>query len=144
MTDTQKQNIEIMRLQGVGYKRIAASLDISASTVKSYCQRNKLGGVTSPQAISAAGRDEDAVCKQCGKPLERIPNKKAKTFCDDSCRYSWWNANREQGGSLRHTFCVCCGKVIVSYGSKNRKYCGHACYINMRFNGGVLCDEGAV
>ena len=40
MTEEQKSGIMLLRRQGVGYKRIAAIMEISVETVKSYCRRN--------------------------------------------------------------------------------------------------------
>ena len=40
MTEEQKSEIMLLRRQGVGYKRIAAIMEISVETVKSYCRRN--------------------------------------------------------------------------------------------------------
>jgi len=143
MTDAQKQNIRDMRLRGMGYKRIAGSLDLSENTVKSFCKRNKLGSVTL-HPISATGGDEGAICKQCGKPLERKPKKKSKTFCNNKCRYDYWNASPEQRKSAHHTVCAGCGVVFTSAGS-NRKYCGHPCYIASRFSkGGNTCDKRTI
>ena len=45
MTTEQKDRIVQLRASGKGYKRIAESLGISVSTVKSYCQRNGLTAV---------------------------------------------------------------------------------------------------
>lgn len=39
MTDEQKQQIIAMRRDGAGYGRIAARLQISINTVKSFCRR---------------------------------------------------------------------------------------------------------
>ena len=61
MTDEQKQQIIALRRDGAGYGRIAARLQISINTVKSFCRRHSLVAKT-------AG----AVCEQCGKLLPRI------------------------------------------------------------------------
>ena len=84
MTDEQKQQIIALRRDGAGYGRIAARLQISINTVKSFCRRHSL-------AASTAG----AVCEQCGKPIEQNPGRKRKRFCCDVCRNKWWNAHLE-------------------------------------------------
>lgn len=142
MTDAQKQNIKEMRRQGVGYKRIAGSLGLSENTVKSFCQRNKL----EVSAVSAAAQSMEIKpkCKHCGKTLEQTANKKPKTFCDDRCRYAWWNTNPAKQKSACHSVCGCCGKAFASLRSRNRKYCGNACYVASRFKGGIVCDQGAI
>ena len=69
MTDEQKQQIIAMRRDGAGYGRIAARLQISINTVKSFCRRHSLA------AKSAA-----SVCEQCGKPIEQNTGRKRKRF----------------------------------------------------------------
>ena len=128
MTDTQKQNIEKLRLQGMGYRRIAGVLNISENTIKSFCRRNNLEAV----AVDTETNADENICKQCGKRLE--PSPRSKTFCSDKCRYNYWNANREQRKSARHLICAGCGEVFTVYGNGDRKFCGHPCYINYRFN----------
>ena len=136
MTDFQKERITSMRSNGVGYGQIASTLGISINSVKSYCQRNQLGGQRSPD-ISAAC-DDKKYCIQCSK--EFVPNKvkKAQRFCSDVCRMVWWKGHPEQ--LQRKTFyqftCNTCQKSFVSYGNNKRKFCSHACYILSRFRGG--------
>lgn len=67
MTNEQKQKIIALRRDGAGYGRIAARLQISINTVKSFCRRHSL-------AANTAG----AVCEQCGKPIEQNPGRKRK------------------------------------------------------------------
>ncbi len=109
-----------MRLRGAGYKRIAGSLGLSVNTVKSFCQRNKLG-------IASVDTAAAAYCKQCGKPLEQDAKRKTQIFCGDACRYAWWNANPARRPSGRRIVCAGCGKVFTAAG-KSRKYCSFACY----------------
>lgn len=47
MTSEQKNQIENLRKQGLGYATIAQALGVSKSTVTSHCQRNNLGGIKS-------------------------------------------------------------------------------------------------
>ena len=84
MTDEQKQQIIALRRDGVGYGRIAARLQISINTVKSFCRRHSL-----------AAKKAASVCEQCGGPIEQNPGRKRKRFCSDSCRNKWWNAHLE-------------------------------------------------
>ena len=44
MTEEQKRQIEAMRQESVGYKKIAQTLGISLNTVKSYCRHHHLQG----------------------------------------------------------------------------------------------------
>lgn len=83
MTPKQKQSIEIMRQNGLSYSQIADRLKLSVNTVKSFCRRADSHAVNNP------------ICKQCGKTLRIKPKSKPKTFCTDTCRYTWWNHHRK-------------------------------------------------
>ncbi|WP_296910298.1 RNA polymerase subunit sigma-70 [uncultured Megasphaera sp.] len=128
MTDEQKQQIIALRRDGEGYGRIAAQLQISINTVKSFCRRHGL------VAKSAA-----SVCEQCGRPIAQNTGRKRKRFCCDACRNKWWNSHfdlvkRKTG----YTFtCPTCGKELTVYGNSRQKFCSHAYYIAYRFLGGV-------
>ena len=67
MTDEQRQKITNLRSAGNGYKKISKLLDLSENTVKSFCQRRKLGGAVVKSSA------EVAVCKCCGKPVPQNP-----------------------------------------------------------------------
>ena len=87
MTDEQRQKITNLRTAGNGYKKISKLLGLSENTVKSFCQRRKLGGAV--VNLSA----EVAVCKCCGKPVPQNLGRKQKKFCSDQCRMKWWNSH---------------------------------------------------
>lgn len=42
LTDDPNKQIEVLRMKGSRYKRVADTLGISLSTVKSYCRRHRL------------------------------------------------------------------------------------------------------
>ena len=77
MTDEQRQKITNLRTAGNGYKKIGKLLGLSENTVKSFCQRRKLGGVVVKSNVAVA------VCKCCGKPVQQNPGRKQKKFCSD-------------------------------------------------------------
>ena len=112
MTHGQKEQIDTLREQGNGYKRIAGILGVSVNTIASYCRR------------------KTAVCPCCGATLVMTPKHRKKKFCSDTCRLKWWYANSEKLNKKANYDCTCqfCGKVFVSYGNKNRKYCSRSCY----------------
>jgi acylphosphatase len=56
MTPDQKEEIHILKLQGIGYKTIAKQLCITVDMVKGYCKRNQLDGSV-----------EVGLCLQCKK-----------------------------------------------------------------------------
>ena len=111
---------------GEGYGRIAAQLQISINTVKSFCRRHSL-----------AARTDGAVCEQCVKPIAQNPGRKRKRFCCDACRNKWWNAhlNLVKRKAVYTFTCPACGKEFTVYGNSHRKFCSHACYIAYRFGG---------
>ena len=124
MTETEKLKISKLRRDGLGYKKIAAVLDLPVNSVKTYLRRHPA--------------DEDAAaipdfCERCGKPIIQAPHRKRKRFCSDSCRISWWNAHPDKGGKrILHTFtCAYCGRSFQS-GAKGRRYCSRTCYAAAR------------
>lgn len=137
MTDMQKETIRYLRCEGLGYKAIASRLAISENTVKGFCRREGLSG-DMPPPISA--------CRHCGVALEQTPKAKPKKFCSEACRRAWWKVRPYL--SERRAFysltCAHCGKPFESYGNKNRKYCGHACYIEARFGKEGGHETGAI
>ena len=132
MTDEQCQKITNLRTAGNGYKKISKLLGLSENTVKSFCQRRKLGGAVVNSNI------EVAVCKCCGKPVPQNPGRKQKKFCSDQCRMKWWNSHLDQVQRKANYVYICpvCKKTFTVYGNANRKYCSHECYIEDRFGGG--------
>ena len=76
MTDEQRQKIINLRAAGNGYKKISKPLGLSENTMKSFCQRRKLGGVV-PKSNA-----EVTVCKCCGKLVPQKPIlSQAKLMC---------------------------------------------------------------
>ena len=108
MTLEQKNAIESLRSQGLGYRKIALKTGVSENTVKSYLRRSPV--VSSSSILEEAVEADVAVevnedretkpCHFCGEPVPQNPGRKEKKFCS------------------------------------SRKYCSHACYINGRFHSG--------
>jgi endogenous inhibitor of DNA gyrase (YacG/DUF329 family) len=102
-------------------RRDCAQLNLSANTVKFYCQRNA-------DTLNALIHKD--ICKQCYAKLRRKPRQKPKTFCSDSCRYAWWAAHRDllhRKAFYRQT-CGGCGREFQAYGNDHRKYCSRRCF----------------
>lgn len=131
MTDTQRNEIQRLRRSGIGYVKIAQELNLSANTVKSFCQRNPL---SNNQQISSP-----EICPQCGSQLPTGSSYKPRRFCSAECRTRYWSEHQTQ--IIRKTavssVCAACGKTFMDYANKNRKYCSHACYIDGRYKGGA-------
>ena len=137
MTDAEKERIQNMRKEGMGYSRIAKALGLSDNTVKSYCRRNNLTGVVE---ISQPQTAETGICRCCGKVVLQIPGRKEKKFCSDSCRTKWWNSHLDQvkRKAVYDFECTFCKKKFSAYGNPHRKYCSHRCYLADRFGGDFI------
>ena len=136
MTSTEKRMIDQYRQQGMSYAGIAARLNLSVNTVKSYCQRNRTESENTTENHEPEPRGSlfsVGVCKQCGATILSAQNRIDKHFCSGKCRKLWWHRNR--GTSLNATDRVCpsCGRHFRT--NRHQKYCCHACYIISRFGG---------
>ena len=134
MTTEERNMIIELQQQGLGYKKIAALTGLSVNNVKSYCHRHPI--------VVATAQDQQALCRNCGKPIKRMPQAKPRQYCDDKCRNQFWNSHREEI-KLRafYTFrCPYCGREFKAYGNPNRKYCSRECMANARRKGGAT-DE---
>ena len=111
---------EIIRLRrnGESLKDIAASLEVSLGSVKSFVARNDIHPYT------------EGYCKQCGVKVTYTEKKKKKHFCSVACKDKWWNAHRTYTFTCKH-----CNKVFIKHRNDNPRYCSHACYIADRFGG---------
>ena len=89
MTEEQKSEIMLLRRQGVGYKRIAAIMEISVETVKSYCRRNFEENATKPvipvgcEAAAHPKKFQFQHCAGCGTllPMGSVSRK----YCSHAC-----------------------------------------------------------
>lgn len=136
MNSEEKEKIKKLREEGLGYTEIAKHMNISVNTIKSFCRRNGLGGMKN--------KDENiSVCGYCVKPIKQIVGRKKKKFCSDKCRNIWWKNHRNLIKNKANYECTCvsCGKIFISYGNKNRKYCSHSCYIYDRFGSEQNADN---
>lgn len=139
MTQEEKKQIGIMRAAGMGYARIAAALDMSVNSVKSYCRRHGLtGGCSIPDRLSETHAEEEAsglpqckasACEQCGSPVRQEAGRKKRRFCSDACRQAWWASHRDKMSrkAVRHFVCENCGMPFSRYGVSDRRYCSRSC-----------------
>ena len=118
MTNSQTEQILIMRNKGYGYKKIAKELDISENTVKSVMRR----------------KTDEPHCKNCGAFLQNTSGHRQKTFCSAKCRYAYWRKNNCSKVTVK-SVCLNCGTEFFDYSYRNRKYCSHSCYISNRYKG---------
>ena len=124
----EKEAVLAMYRQGQKYKEIADLLLLSPNTVKSICRRSGIKPLTSGEA-------DPGRCRNCGMPLSHTAGAKQKLFCSDRCRYAWWNKKR--GLMPYRLTCSYCGQEFISYGNKNRKFCGRECYLRSRYGEGL-------
>lgn len=108
MTQEEKRRIGEMRAVGCSYIRIAAALNISVNSIKSYCRRHSLGEGMIRQEAQAVQEthvlpdsfdpvsQEVTPCEQCGSPVHQIAGRKHRRFCSEPCRLAWWAAHRSQ------------------------------------------------
>ena len=85
MTDAQKQEILNLKNKGSSYRKIAALLSLPENTIKSFLRREQK-------------QNGSRVCKNCNKKLELIPKHRAKIFCCDNCRITYWRKSKKRCG----------------------------------------------
>lgn len=141
MTNDEKNRISELRRAGMGYLKIAQTLDLNVNTVKTFCRRNGLTGVSEEMPVSVFPGVLQKVCKNCGETFLQYPGHREKVFCCNTCRNKWWNSHLSQvkRKAMYEYTCPTCGRKFSAYGNRNRKYCSHPCYISSRF-GGTVCD----
>lgn len=138
MTDIEKQQIQDLRLKGVGYKAIAAVLGISRDTIRGYCKRNGLDGDSKVVSLNLEEKkNQNLICACCNKVIKQKEHGRVRRFCSEECRRKWWNDNKDKRNkkdtaTYKYT-CPHCDREFNSYGNKKRKYCSHNCYIKSRF-----------
>jgi endogenous inhibitor of DNA gyrase (YacG/DUF329 family) len=121
MTGTQAQTVLELRRRGSTYADIAAHVDGSINTVKSYCLRNE----QTLQALAAK-----TICKHCGVALTQRASGKRRSFCSDRCRFAWWKVHRDLM-NRRAVYCFTCqrcGGTFETHENVHRKYCSRQCY----------------
>jgi len=125
MTDTQKQQILLLRQAGQTFTQVAAAVGLPRSTIKSFMRRLELK------------KEEQIkdICLHCGKRIIQVPKMKPRQYCDAQCRYAYWNHNREkmQRKNPSPIACAYCQKEFDSHGRQNRKYCCRECYACARW-----------
>ena len=131
MTDEQKIQIRQMRSEGASYKNVADALGITSESVRSFCRRDKEEEMPVQETVN---EPIESVCPTCGGILTPYPNRKAKKFCSDKCRMSWWNNHLDQvkKNAVYEKVCAYCNKPFSIYGRKDQKYCCMECYRNGR------------
>ena len=110
-----KDEIKKLREKGLGYKKIAVCLNVSANTVKSICRR---------EGLEKLDIEDFDTCKVCGEKLTHLNGKKQKKYCSDACRMKWWKNNQDKMNRKAFStyLCKCCKREFRSYSNNKRKY----------------------
>lgn len=129
MNDKMKEEIISMRLAGASYGVIAGKLNVPINTIKSCCRRNL------QQTVNESNVATSPACPECSKNICQKGPGKPKKFCSEKCRRAWWKKHPDHGvkAIAAQITCINCGKTFACYGSRNRIYCSHDCYIKHRF-----------
>lgn len=123
-SDKEILQIEELRRQGLGYRRIAEQLNLSVSKMRYYCRSRP------------APTDMDMVfglCLYCGKPLEHTPLHKKKKFCTEGCRRAWWKEHPAEINRKKDLLRTCefCGKEFAT-ARDDAHFCSRYCYALFR------------
>lgn len=115
MTNQEKNQIKQFRAQGLGYGKIAEILNLSKSTVSSFCKSMDR---------------EDTFCLQCSSKLKQTKGHRQKTFCCDKCRMEYWKNHKKEIKRKPDYLVECshCHNNFLTYKSLNRKYCSRDCF----------------
>ena len=90
MTEVQKEMIRAMRMQGIGYRAIAKSLNLKLNRVELYCKTNGLGGDgTFVRLNHEVWCEHNDRCRMCGKKLEQPRRGRKKKYCSGKCRTTY-------------------------------------------------------
>ena len=124
MTKRQKNSVQALRTIGWTYAKIAETIGIPMDTVKSFCYRQKVAIQKTHDA------DGNPLCRHCSKRLYQNTRGRSRSFCNDRCRYEWWNRYRPLLGSESTVTLTChrCKSQFSAYAFQNRKYCSVDCY----------------
>lgn len=128
MTEAQRDQIRNLCRDGLGYKRIAALLELPESTVKSYCRRH--GIERRDIARQIVNMD---TCRECGARLYNTKGHRQRVFCSAECRNEYWRKHTAERKNLVESVCQCCGKSVMDYAFRKRKYCSLECYRKARW-----------
>ena len=140
MNEYLKKKICELRMTGLGYRAIANEVELSRDVVRNFCKNNGMNGylANADENIRKTVID-NALCLNCRTPIKQPKRGKARKFCSEECRRTWWKENADKGNrketAVYKLVCTYCGEEFESYGNKNRKYCCHECYIKDRFGG---------
>ena len=87
MTETQKEQIRAMRMQGIGYRLIANELGLKINQVQLFCKAHGLAG---PGELTRLNYpiwcEQNGRCPICGEKIIQPKTGRRKRFCSGRCR----------------------------------------------------------
>lgn len=130
MKEELKMQIIRSRIYGLGYKKIAAALNISVERVKYTCKCSGFDGFA--KDIKAKYKteltDKKGLCKYCNKIFEQPKRGRKREYFSVGCKRKWEKTHYK---THQHK-CNYCGKIFESQ-SKKQKFCSKKCYNKYRF-----------
>lgn len=94
MNETQREQIQTLRLQGLGYKAIAKAVGVSRDSVRQFCKNHHLLGYGAAIREAAQSTAPVRYCAYCGQPFHA---RDKHVYCCHACyiRDRFW---REEEG----------------------------------------------
>lgn len=119
MTEQEKQEIVKLRSVGFGYGKISQILNISKSTISSFCKSLDT---------------KSSYCLMCNSKLKQTKGHRQRKFCSDKCRLEYWKLHKKEiNRKPNHTVeCFYCHKKFITFKSLNRKFCSWDCFSKNR------------
>lgn len=137
MTEEQRLLITKLRYEGIGYKAIGVRIGLSRDIVRNFCKRNGMEGYGKRLKLAKENEIKSDECRLCGKPISQKATGRTRRYCCEEHRREWWKLNQDlidrKPTAYYELICKECGKTFISYGNKNRKFCGRECYVAYRF-----------
>lgn len=94
MTDEEKTQVRLLRINGYSYGKIAKILDLKRSTVSDYCLRYQIKPMKSVEAVSESPKQYRR-CSFC-QQLFLANTSKSQQFCSSKCRTNYWNREKQE------------------------------------------------
>ena len=130
MKEELKMQIIRLRIDGLGYKKIATALNIPVERVKYTCKRYGYNGLAKniKEKYQNELTDTKDLCKYCNKIFEQPKRGRRREYCSVECKRKWEKTHYK---THQHK-CNYCGKMFESP-SKRQKFCSKKCYYKYRF-----------
>lgn len=103
MNQKLRKEIEELRKCGLGYGKIASALNITKTSVASYCRRYNLS-----KEETLDNEVDVAFCKECEKIIYISEGHRHKVFCSSYCKNKYWNKYHEELNKKSLTLFKCC------------------------------------